>query len=91
MIYQPRKGIKVDCHINCHLFKKTTFRCRIKIGEPREEHAEASMDWKPNVQTAAGPGIEPWLGGAQLRGRIAAPPASPKYNFKQLVFAMIEQ
>ncbi len=63
------------------LFKKPSFRCRRKTGDPGEKPVEASLDWKPNARTAPGPGIEPGVSGAQHWGRTATPPAS--YMFKE--------
>ncbi len=45
-----------------------------------EKTVEASLDWKPNGHTAAGPGNEQELSGPQRRGSTVMLPASPSIH-----------
>ena len=60
-----------------HRLKKSSFRCRRKIGALGEKPAEANLDWKLNGHSVPGPGIEPRLSGPQCRASTATPPPSP--------------
>ena len=58
-----------DASMKCletDLFKKSSFRCRKE--KPQYPEKTASMDWKPNAQTAPGLWIEPGPIGAECQG-----------------------
>ena len=61
------------------------FRCRQELGEPTENPAETSTDWKPNACTAPGLGIEPGLSGEQRQGRTARPPAQYQLSYRGML------